>query len=62
MKNVITSLLILFLLSSNAFSADLLASDIDPSNMIEQVSIIVGSIVSFLGFIMGSRKVLNFIG
>ena len=62
MKNAITNLLILLLLVSDAFSADIVASDIDPTNMIEQISIIVASIVSFLVFIMGSKRVLKFIG
>lgn len=62
MKKHITILFVLLLIVSNAFSAELQASDIDPTNMIEQISIVVVSIVAFLTFIMGSRRVLKFLG
>lgn len=62
MKNALTTLFIFIFIASDAFSAPLVASDIDPSNMIEQISIIVAAIVSFLAFIMGSKRVLKFIG
>jgi len=62
MKKHITILFVLLLIVSNAFSANLQASDIDPTDMIEQISIVVVSIVAFLTFIMGSRRVLKFLG
>jgi hypothetical protein len=54
--------IILFMSSSSAFSATLVASDVDPSGALEQISLIVASIVSFLVFLMGSKRVLKFLG
>lgn len=62
MKNAITIILVITFVFSDAFSAPLLASDIDPTSAIEQISLIVASIVSFLAFIMGSKRVLKFLG
>jgi len=62
MKKLITTIFLLTLIVSDTFSASLVASDIDPSNALEQISIIVASIVSFLTFIMGSKRVLKFLG
>ncbi len=47
---------------SDVQSAPLLASDIDPSNANEQIALIVTSLVAFLAFIMGSKRVLKFLG
>ncbi len=60
MKKTITYLLLLSIIVSDSFS--LVASDIDSSNAIEQIAIIVASIVSFLVFIYGSKRVLRFLG
>ena len=62
MKNVLTIVFVLVLTSSGAFSATLVASDVDPSGAIEQISIVVTAIVSFLVFLMGSKRVLRFLG
>ncbi len=62
MKNAITTLFIFIFIASDAFSAPLLASDVDPAPMIEQISLIVAAIVSLLAFIMGSKRVLKFLG
>lgn len=62
MKNFITYIILALLLVSDGFSAVIVASDVDPTNMVEQISLIVASVVAFLTFIMGSRRVLKFIG
>lgn len=62
MKHTLTIIILLLIISSESFSADLHASDINASSCIDDISLIVVSIVSFLTVIMGSRKVLRFIG
>lgn len=62
MKKKITIILALAFIVSDSLCVPVKASDIDPSNAIEQIAIIVASIVSFLTFIMGSRRVLKFLG
>jgi len=59
MKKVTTTMIILLLICSGAFASELKASDIDPSSMFEQISLVVASIVAFLAFMMGTRKLLN---
>lgn len=60
MKKIITYLFSLSFIVSDSFS--LVASDVDPSDAIEQIAIIVAVVVSFLTFIMGSKRVLKFLG
>ena len=60
MQKVSLVILILIFMVSDSFA--LVASDIDPTNAFEQISLIVASIVAFLVFILGARRVLNFLG
>lgn len=52
-------MIILFLICSGAFGAELKASDINPTSMFEQISLVVASIVAFLAFMMGTKKLLT---
>ncbi|WP_324170986.1 hypothetical protein [Sulfurimonas sp.] len=62
MKKYIINIFIFLMIVSDVQSAPLLASDIDPSNANEQIALIVTSLVAFLAFIMGSKRVLKFLG
>ncbi|WP_321777796.1 hypothetical protein [Sulfurimonas sp.] len=62
MKKYIINIFIFLLIVSDVQSAVLVASDIDPSNANEQMALIVTSLVAFLAFIMGSKRVLKFLG
>ena len=61
-KTFITTILIFLIIASNAMCADLNASDVDMSNVIIDMSIVVGAVFSFLTFIYGSKRVLKFLG
>jgi len=54
--------MVILLFSQSAFARSLNASDVDPSNFFENISIIVAAVVSFLTFIYGSKRVLKFLG
>ncbi len=62
MRKYITFIAFALLYSSDVFARTLHASDIDPTDMFSQISLIVGSVVAFLTFIYGSKRVLAFIG
>ena len=61
-KSFITIILFSILIVSDGNCAKLVASDVDMSNAIEQISIVVGAVFSFLTFIYGSKRVLKFLG
>ncbi|MFT5874176.1 MAG: hypothetical protein ACI8WT_003136 [Clostridium sp.] len=59
MKSII---LLIFIYVSNAFSAVLLASDVDPSGVLLSLSLLSMMVLSILIAQLGYRKVLSIIG
>jgi hypothetical protein len=56
----ITSIIFLMIFATNASA--LVASDVDMSSAILDLSTIVASVVAFLAFLMGSKRVLRILG
>ncbi|MFT7002816.1 MAG: hypothetical protein ACJAWW_000149 [Sulfurimonas sp.] len=56
----ISSIIVLMIFATNAFA--LVASDVDMSSAIKDISTVVASVVAFLAFLMGSKRVLRMLG
>ena len=60
MKSLGITLLSLLLLNSNAFA--LVASDVDMSQAVSDITIVVTSVISFLVLLFGYKKTMSLLG